>query len=165
MRLSLAYDNKQWDAWHGYMDTLQEGQIDALPWIAEGYQVGTTTFCLSFGIYYCSLTRTSNCLVLSCGMSLDVFWQSFVDTLDTLTLESKINYTKIRRCKVRLRDWNYVAKRHCTYEFTQIWFKNYHDKISVYVKRHPRADKNTQLTSTQELVRIHTMCGYKIVIK
>ena len=36
----------------------------------------------------------------------------------------------------------------------------YCDKISVYVKRHPRADKNTQMTSTQELVRIHTMCGY-----
>ena len=36
----------------------------------------------------------------------------------------------------------------------------YRDKISMYVKRHLRADKNTQLTSTQELVRIHTTCGY-----
>ena len=34
------------------------------------------------------------------------------------------------------------------------------DKISVYAKSHPRADRNTQLTSTQELVRIHNMCGY-----
>ena len=43
--------------------------------------------------------------------------------------------------------------------------KFYRDKISVYVKRHPRAGSNTQLTSAQELVRIQNMCGYKIAIK
>ena len=38
------------------------------------------------------------------------------------------------------------------------------DKISVFIERHPRANRNTQLTSTQELVKIHNICGYKIMI-
>ena len=31
----------------------------------------------------------------------------------------------------------------------------YRDKISVYLQRHPRAGEDTNLTSTQELVKIH----------
>ena len=34
----------------------------------------------------------------------------------------------------------------------------YRDKISVYLQRHPRAGRDTHLTSTQELVKIHNMC-------
>ena len=35
----------------------------------------------------------------------------------------------------------------------------YRDKISVYLQRHPRAGEVTHFTSTQELVKIHNMCG------
>ena len=51
----------------------------------------------------------------------------------------------------------------CSKSFDLWWF--YRDNISVYLNRHPRASRKTQLTSTQELVRIRNMCGYKIAIK
>ena len=51
-----------------------------------------------------------------------------------------------------------------TFKAVKDFLARYHDKISVYLKRHPRAISNTQLTSTQELVRIHNRCGYKIAI-
>ena len=65
------------------------------------------------------------------------------------------------RCLGILSIYLRICKRFLCFFMSSKWGRVkviYRDKISVYLQRHPRAGKDTHLTSTQELVKIHNTC-------